>query len=81
MSDLSSAGWDLRRQSQANRRQRVSQSRRRNPDSPGNQLRFRLAPPIGYELKMSSGRNAETTKLGTSTTSLILRSTATLHSA
>ena len=33
------------------------------------------------QLKMSSGRNADTTKLGTSTSSLIFRSTATLQIA
>jgi hypothetical protein len=33
------------------------------------------------QVKMSRGRNAETTKLGTSTTSLTLRSTATLQIA
>src|SRR5215208_8067779 len=32
-----------------------------------------------YDLKMLSGRKAETIQLGASTTSLILRSTATLH--
>jgi len=35
----------------------------------------------GQPVKMSSGRKAETTKLGTSTSSLILRSTATLQIA
>jgi hypothetical protein len=33
------------------------------------------------QVKISRGRNAETTKLGTSTTSLTLRSTATLQIA
>jgi hypothetical protein len=36
---------------------------------------------VGAQVKMSRGRNAETTKLGTSTTSLTLRSTATLQIA
>src|SRR5262245_15827624 len=38
-------------------------------------------PAAGHELrtKMSSGRNADTSMLGTSTTWLILRSTATLQ--
>jgi hypothetical protein len=42
------------------------------------------APPgtaRSAQVKMSRGRNAETTKFGTSTTSLTLRSTATLQIA
>src|SRR5262249_44130176 len=44
-------------------------------------ISHRRPPAAEDHTKMSSGRNAETTMLGTSTTSLIARSTATLQIA
>jgi hypothetical protein len=48
-----------------------------NPDA----IDVDLCVARGHVMKMSSGRNAETRKLGTSTSWLILRSTATLQMA
>jgi len=47
----------------------------------GHPVPYKRAPGAERQVKMSSGRKAETTKLGTSTSSLTFRSTATLQIA
>jgi hypothetical protein len=52
-----------------------------HPDGVGSETDHRFPIIVVQVVKMSSGRNAETRKLGTSTSWLILRSTATLQIA